>query len=242
MIKKYFKSDSFRKTKLKFRQFIGTEPKFRVDIDLPTKNYGGWGGVIPTFIKEGDIVYSIGICDDIGFDLDIIEQKKVKLFAFDPTPYSVKWVSEQKLPAEFKFFPWAASGEDGKFFLYPRVDKKGKKSDVMYTFYSEKVDREDGVEVESFTLQTMIEKLGHQRLDLLKIDIEGAEYDFLDSMLNSSIRPKQLLVEFHHRFKGIGKGKTINTVNQLKEEGYLITHISITGREISFVHKSLMVV
>lgn len=236
MIKKYLRSDDFRKLKLKFRQFIGTEPKFHKDVNMPTHNFSGWN-LVSDLVNENDIVYSIGICDDIGFDLSIIKNKRVQLFAFDPTPYSINWVNNQKLPDGFHFFPWAASGKDGKFFLYPRVDKKGKKSEIMYTFHTQEENRSDGVIVEAYTVESMMKKLGHTKIDLLKIDIEGAEYELLNTLLDSSLRPKQLLVEFHHRFKGIGKQKTIDIVNRLKKEGYLITHISITGRELSFMHK-----
>lgn len=231
------KSDGFRRLKLKARQFIGTEPKFRVDMSLITQDYSGWK-LVPSLINENDIVYSVGICDDIAFDLDIINKKKVQLFAFDPTPYSVQWVAKQILPSKFNFFPWAAAGIDGKFFLYPRVNKYGKKSDVMYTFHNQEEERDDGVSVDAFTFESMAKKLGHYKIDLLKIDIEGAEYEFLNTLLSSSMRPKQLLVEFHHRFEGIGKNKTIHAVNSLREEGYLIINISVTGREICFVHKN----
>jgi hypothetical protein len=42
----------------------------------------------------------------------------------------------------------------------------------------------------------------------MKMDIEGAEYEVLDGLLSSPIKPTQLLVEFHHRFPGIGLEKT----------------------------------
>ena len=35
-------------------------------------------------------------------------------------------------------------------------------------------------------------KLGHSSLDILKIDIEGAEYDVIEDMLSSGIRPRQV--------------------------------------------------
>ena len=34
------------------------------------------------------------------------------------------------------------------------------------------------------------------------MDIEGAEYDVIDDILNSNIRIHQILVELHHRFPG----------------------------------------
>lgn len=123
--KKFEQSDGFRKMKLSYRQFIGKEPKLKVDINLATQNYSNWQ-VVPELIHENDIVYSIGICDDVRFELDIIKKYKVSVFAFDPTPYSVKWIKQQALPTCFQFYSWAVSGKDGKFFLYPRTKKNGE--------------------------------------------------------------------------------------------------------------------
>jgi len=39
------------------------------------------------------------------------------------------------------------------------------------------------------------------------MDIEGAEYEVIDDLIASGIRPKQILVEFHHRFKNVGVKK-----------------------------------
>jgi hypothetical protein len=37
----------------------------------------------------------------------------------------------------------------------------------------------------------------HRAVDLLKIDIEGAEYGVVDQILNQSIPVRQIIVEFH---------------------------------------------
>ncbi len=78
-------------------------------------------------------------------------------------------------------------------------------------------------------------KLGHSRIDLLKMDIEGAEYEVLEGLLVSPVKPRQLLIEFHHRFPGIGLKKTVNIIKHLQEVGYKIFAVSETGREVSFV-------
>lgn len=238
--KKFEQSDGFRRLKLKLKQFIGKEPKLTTDINLTTQTYSGWV-VVPDVIHENDIVYSLGICDDIAFELDIIEQKKAQVFAFDPTPYSVQWINKQTLPSLFHFYSWAAASKDGTFFLYPRIKRGGKRSEVMYTFHKQEGQRKDGVSVDAFTIESMTKKLNHQKIDILKMDIEGAEYEVLENMLNSALRPKLLLIEFHHRFKGIGKDKTIKAIDSLREAGYLIANISVTGREICFVNKSAVI-
>ena len=77
--------------------------------------------------------------------------------------------------------------------------------------------------------------LGHTQIDLLKIDIEGAEYEVLEGLLESPIKPGQLLVEFHHRFPGIGVERTAEIIRKLRKAGYKIFAISETGREVSFL-------
>jgi hypothetical protein len=67
------------------------------------------------------------------------------------------------------------------------------------------------------------------------MDIEGAEYEVLDNMLDSGVKPLQLLVEFHHRFPGIGPQRTSAMVAKLRRAGYRLIAISETGRELSWM-------
>ena len=78
-------------------------------------------------------------------------------------------------------------------------------------------------------------KLGHDRLDLLKMDIEGAEYEVLDAFLAAPKQMDQLLVEFHHRFPGLRKAKTADIIGRHHAIGYHIFAVSSSGREISFL-------
>jgi hypothetical protein len=54
-------------------------------------------------------------------------------------------------------------------------------------------------------------------------------------LLKSEVKPVQLLVEFHHRFAGIGPGKTAGMIERLRGQGYRIFAVSETGREVSFM-------
>jgi len=67
-------------------------------------------------------------------------------------------------------------------------------------------------------------------------DIEGAEYEVLEGLLASPIKPGQLLAEFHHRFPAIGLEKTADMIRLLRKAGYKIFAVSDIGREVSFLH------
>ena len=51
--------------------------------------------------------------------------------------------------------------------------------------------------------------LGDTHCDLLKIDIEGAEYEVLENMVDSQIRPRILLVEFDELHTPLDKSANI---------------------------------
>ena len=75
-------------------------------------------------------------------------------------------------------------------------------------------------------------------MDMLKIDVEGAEYEVLEQLLASGHRPAQLLVEFHHRFADIGKARTADMLGRLRDAGYLLVFVSLNGREMTLVHEA----
>ena len=239
--KKMEKSDGFRRLKLFLKRLDGKEPWLKPDVTVNLRSYDCWT-LCPDLLKADQIVYSLGVGDTIEFDLELIDALAVEVHAFDPTPHSLQWMEKLQTPENFHFHPWAAAGCDGQLFLYPRVKPDGTKSKVMYTIMEEKGAADDtAVEVPALTIATMMQKLGHDSIALLKMDIEGAEYGLLENLLASGIRPDQILVEFHHRFSGMETRQTLDAIDALKGAAYGLAHISVTGREFCFVKLSALV-
>ena len=80
--------------------------------------------------------------------------------------------------------------------------------------------------------------LGHHEIDILKMDIEGAEYEVIDDLLDEPIdRIQQILIEFHHWiYPSISLKATSNAISKLENEGYKLYNISKKGVEFSFIH------
>ncbi len=232
--KRLEKTPGYQRKKRFLKRLVGKELRLPVEYKVPLIKDGGWW-YAPEHLVPGSIVYSLGVGDDIDFDLAIIEKFGVDVHAFDPTPSSIDMLGDRKLPDRFSFHPWAVTGKDGILKLYPHLKKDGTKSDIMYTIVAEEETVDDAIEVPAYSLATISDKLGHEKIDLMKIDIEGAEYEVLDGLLASSIKPTQLLVEFHHRFPGIGLQKTADIIARLRDDGYRIFAVSEAGREISFL-------
>jgi len=84
-------------------------------------------------------------------------------------------------------------------------------------------------------------QFGHEHIDLLKMDIETAEYTVIPDLLGSGIIPSQLCIEFH--FGGVDGGTVQafkSAISTLSDAGYIAFDRSPYGRELSFVHRSML--
>ena len=65
----------------------------------------------------------------------------------------------------------------------------------------------------------------HDRIDLLKLDIEGSEYDVIEHILERRIPVRQICVEYHHGIlPGIRRSDTIRSMIKLARRGYQLVH------------------
>jgi len=196
--------------------------------------YGGFY-VCPEFLNENSIVYSFGIGEDISFDRAIVQNNHCHVFAFDPTPKSINWIKNQDLPEKFIFFDFGVSDKSGYVDFYLPKDPHHVSGSVAV---QSNINVKEKVHVKMKSVEDIINELGHKRIDVLKMDIEGSEYDVMESILNAKIPVTQILVEFHDRFFDNGKLKSQQIISKLNKNGYEIFGISDTYEEISFINKN----
>jgi FkbM family methyltransferase len=193
-------------------------------------NEGACWCICPEELSASSAVYSFGVGEDISFDLELIRRFGVWVYAFDPTPRSIAWVHEQKLPTKFSFRPFGLAATDGNCAFLPPENP----THVSHTIVQRKSSQR-AIEAPMHRLGTIMKMLGHSQIDLLKMDIEGAEYGVLEDMLACRIDVKQLLVEFHHRWPQIGVNKTKQAIRALNAAGCRIFSVSPSGEEYSFL-------
>jgi FkbM family methyltransferase len=194
-----------------------------------------------TPITKDTIVYSFGVGDNVQFDLSLIEKYGVSVFAFDPTPLSIKWVKKQSLPKSFRFFPMGIYDIDSTIKFYPPA----RRNFTSYSF-AERDYIKGKLEVVELPVKRLVNIMGmlkHDTIDILKMDIEGAEYAVLDDMIRCGIRPSQILLEFHTKRSLLSEAerRTRYSINgfckKLKRYGYEIFWHSPTKRDWGFVRK-----
>jgi FkbM family methyltransferase len=215
------------------RTFIGKDLIIFPDVSLSKLWLGGDGGrwcVYPEGISKESIIYSVGVGEDISFDEALIDRFGVVIHAFDPTPKSVAWVERSIMPDRFVFHEIGLAHYDGDAdFLPPSVSEH-----VSHRMIKES-NSEASTRRPVRKLETIVNDLGHKNIDVLKIDIEGEEYEVITDLLQSEIRPKQFLVEFHHRFADIGLDSTKKAIESLRKEGYKVLAVSPNGEEYTFL-------
>ncbi len=225
-------AESFQTMKKKWRAARGRDIVLAPQVDCTTLTLGNAGAAwtfCPDGLFERSVVYSFGVGEDISFDLGLIQRFGVTVHGFDPTPRSVAWVGAQSLPHPFVFHPYGVAAQDGvRRFAPPRNARY-----VSHTLLH-RGSPGNAIAVTVQRLSTILRTLGHSRIHLLKMDIEGAEYEVLDDLLDSELEVEQLLVEFHHRWPEVGVAKTKRTIHQLNEAGYRIFSVSASGEEYGF--------
>lgn len=218
-----------------WRRIVTRTPRMTVDAEVDKLHlgtrYGGYA-VVPQLLHEGSIVYSFGVGEDASFDLDLIARFGSTVHAFDPTPRSRTWVERQVWPEQFHFHPVGVAGQDGELTLHAPPDP----THVSFSPVARKGSAE-AVTVPVRTVRSLMAKLDHDRIDLLKADIEGAEYEVIEDLLAHGPRPAQLMLEFHHHLPTIALSRTKTAITALREAGYCLFDQSEAGAEMSFVHR-----
>lgn len=210
------------------------------DINVKTEFFGdkGYGFTVCTELLENKkeiIVYSFGIGEDLSFSEHLAEKYALcKIYAFDPTPKSIKYVEnyDKSVFSYFKFYPVGLSDKNGytKFFL-----PKNKDYVSGSEYLGPTVDENDIIEVEMNTLDKLMNKLNHSYIDLLKIDIEGTEFFAVPDFLDKELQIEQICVEVHNRFYEDGEERLQNMLKALLEHGYKLVHVSDNKEELLFI-------
>jgi FkbM family methyltransferase len=151
-------------------------------------DYGGWA--VPTdVIRPGWVCYCAGAGIDISFDLALAQRFGCEVVTLDPTEESREVVARAAEP-RIRFEQVAVWSSDGDLRMYRAADP------THQTLSADDLQRTDrSTSVPARSLPSLMRELGHERIDLLKLDIEGAEYEVLDTVQDLGV--SVLCVEMH---------------------------------------------
>lgn len=219
-------------------------------------DYGGW--FVPSgLLTSRSLCYGVGAGEDISFEIGLVRRYGCEVFCFDPTPRAQRHVERLRNNTE-RGNPTEINNRTGKFYdcnqscldrlhFHPyglwsedRVMRFYSPADPTHVSHSIVNLQRTGTffEAECKTIKSLTQAFGHTELSLLKLDVEGAEYEILASMLDEGVRPAILCVEFDEGFQPADDqylARIRGNVVRLKENHYLLTHTD--GWNATFVHK-----
>jgi FkbM family methyltransferase len=159
------------------------------------------------------VCYCAGVGKGMSFEIELAKLARQPVLVFDPSPTGIATV-EKADTGNLRFFPVGLAAETGVVeFSLPKDPDEGS-----YSVAREGVEK---ISFECWDLPTIMSKNGDSSIDLLKMDIEGFEYDIVDRFLDQRIPIRQLCVELHPWLK---PGRTWKTIAKLRKAGYRIIH------------------
>ena len=183
-------------------------------------------------LKANDFVLSFGVGTDISFDLELIEKTQCKVFGFDPTPKSIDWIKGQTLNSHYSFLPYGIALETGQVRFFLPKNKNHVSGSLMPMDY---VDTHTAVDVPVKSMQDVLKDVDATKVKGVKMDIEGAEYSVMPSVLFALPNLKIIAVEIHERFVEGGVAKTRKMIAELQEYGFELAAISDSLEELTFI-------
>ena len=188
--------------------------------------YGGWVFTDAPFTqkKSNLVILSGGLGEDASFDIEFASEYDCKIFLLDPTPKAIlHYNSIVDRLGKAREENYNLTGGKQLINSYPLDQIKGSMELIPFALWNETTELEfflptdpnhvscsisdiqhnnrregESIKINSIKLTELCDRyrIDKDKIDILKLDIEGAEVEVLKDILPSKIKPMQILVEY----------------------------------------------
>jgi FkbM family methyltransferase len=193
--------------------------------------YGGWWIDTQTMGPQ-PLLIDCGLGEDISFPAAFLQRfAGARVIGVDPNPRSLAYCRAH-CPAGMEILDnafWTTAGKNVTFHLPRRQDQLPKGADGVSGSLDashEYVEGGASIETQTIDLDTLLAHAGRTECDVLKLDVEGAEYALLEALISSGRihAARQVLVEFHHGATRHTLEDTRRIVDSLAAAGFRLIH------------------
>lgn len=193
---------------------------------------------VSKYLKKNMVCLDIGA--NIGYYSTLYSKiigKNGLVIAIEPSPLNFRYLKknlEFQKNLNSKLFNCACGNENGTVNF--QVDVKANKCKVV-----KNVNPDSNTEIIIVPLRTLndiVEETKVNRIDFLKIDVEGYEMKTLDGAWES-IRKFKPTIQIELHINRLGESVTNEIINRLKKEGYKIIYTDIGKDETRFLPRKL---
>ena len=141
-------------------------------------------------LNADSFIVSGGVGQNITFEQDIVARFGAKIVLFDPSPTGVNTMANLQDRFNIDFYPLGIAGKTGDLqFGAPDSEEEGS--------FRKGTDG-DGPLFKCKSLSEIMSDHHKDRIDLLKIDVEGFEYEIIQSIFDNNLNVRQICIEIHH--------------------------------------------
>lgn len=190
-------------------------------------DYGGWF-FLDNKNLENKFIISAGLGEDASFDIEIINKYNCKVISIDPTPRAISHYNQiidksgnlgsniyidggkQNISSynltkinrkNFILIDRALYNIDDEELKFFAPKNKNHVSHSINNFQNDYKKTTDFIKVKTITVKSILNKFDINDIEILKLDIEGAEIEVIKNILSERIFPNQILVEFDELIK-----------------------------------------
>lgn len=214
------------------------------------------------YLPENSNIISAGIGEDISFDVEIANLTNGLIIMIDPTPRAInhfenfiesfnndrKTMYSNNGKQDIESYDTSGLSSD-RFKLYPKALWKNENDIFFYAPLNEDhvshsaidiqktKNKKKAIHVKSVTLKKVMDDYSIEKLDLLKLDIEGAQLEVLNSAFKNKIFPTQIILEIDElnfpSLKSFIRARRM--LRLMKKNDYLLISKS-DGFDLTYVH------
>ena len=226
--------------------------------------YGGYDICVNNL--ENPVIISCGLGEDASFDIEMINKYNAKVISVDPTPRALEYY--KKIKKRFGEYGGGKYDESGRLDVseynllnvnennFAYIDKaiwseNDKELKLYYpknlNFVSLSINNKKNYDEKNFFLsktisyQEILSQKGLKKIDILKLDIEGAEIQVIKSLFNNvKLLPDQLIVEYDLRRRPTLKNYIIlKTIHSKLTNYYQLIFVNSKG-DFTYIKNKLI--
>jgi len=222
--------------------------------------YAGW--MIPTdYLQPGAICILAGAGEDISFDVELAHSYNSEVFTLDPTPRAITHynnivdatLSGMKMPINnnqsihydispgdlnhIQYFNLGLWDEDKELKFYTPKDP----SHVSHSIQNHQDTKEYFIGKVT-RLSKFCKDIGIDSIDILKLDIEGAEYKVIESIIKDNMDVKIICIEYEEIHNPLSINywlRILKSISLLTKTGYSIIYLD-SRFEFTFIKNTIL--